>query len=277
MRTTVWLLTVWLLAAPVAAQEPTAVLTAKVDAVFDRMAKPTSPGCSLAVMREGRVIYARGYGMDDLDHDVVITPSTVFHVASISKQFTAAAIALLEQDGKLSLDDDVRKYVPELPDLGPRITIRHLLHHTSGLRDQWDLLGLAGWRYSRVLITDDDVLRVMASQKALNFAPGSEFLYCNTGYTLLATVVARVSGLSFRRFTTDRLFTPLGMTRTHFRDDFGEIVKDQAYGYVPAGDTFRLSVTNFDTAGATSLLTTVEDMARWDQNFFDARVGGPGF
>jgi CubicO group peptidase (beta-lactamase class C family) len=277
MRTTAGLLATWLLAAPVSAQEPFAALTTKVDAVFNRFSKPTSPGCSLAVTREGRVIYARGYGMADLDHDIVITPSTVFHVASVSKQFTAAAIALLEQDGKLSLDDDVRKHVPELPDLGPRITIRQLLHHTSGLRDQWDLLGLAGWRYSRDLITDEDVLRVMANQKALNFAPGSEFLYCNTGYTLLATIVARVSGQSFRQFTTDRLFKPLGMTRTRFRDDFGEIVKDQAYGYVPAADTFRLSVTNFDTAGATSLLTTVEDMARWDQNFFDARVGGPGF
>lgn len=252
-------------------------LATKVDAVFARMSSNTSPGCAVAVMREGQVVLARGYGMADLDHDVVITPSTVFHVASISKEFTAAAIVLLAQDGKLGLDDDVRKYIPELPDFGSPITIRHLVHHTSGLRDQWELLGLAGWRYSLDLITDDDVLQMMARQRNLNFKPGDEHLYCNTGYTLLATIVKRVSGQSFREFTTARLFGPLGMTRTHFRDDHAEIIKGQAYGYVPSGATYRLSLTNFDTAGATSLHTTVEDMARWDRNFYDARVGGRAF
>ena len=167
--------------------------------------------------------------------------------------------------------------MPELPDFGTPITIRHLIHHTSGLRDQWELLILAGWRYSLDLITDDDVLQVMARQKDLNFRPGAEHLYCNTGYTLLAVIVKRVSGQSFREFTTARLFKPLGMTRTFFRDDHAEVVKRQAYGYVPARDTFRLSVTNFDTAGATSLHTTVEDLALWDRNFSDGRVGGPDF
>ena len=249
-------------------------LAAKVDKVFERMDKPASPGCALAVVRDGRVVYARGYGMANLDHDIVITPSTVFHVASVSKQFTAAAILLLAREGKLSLDDEVRKHVPELPDFGTTLTIRHLIHHTSGLRDQWELLILAGWRYSLDLITDDDVLQVMSRQKDLNFPPGSEHLYCNTGYTLLATIVKRVSGQTFREFTDARLFKPLGMTRTFFRDDHAEIIKGQAYGYVPARDTFRLSVTNFDTAGATSLHTTVEDLALWDRNFYDGRVGG---
>jgi len=252
-------------------------LAAKVDKVFERMDKTTSPGCALGLVRDGRLVYARAYGMANLDHDVVLTPSTVFHVASISKQFTAAAIHLLARDGKVSLDDDVRKHVPELPDFGAPITIRHLIHHTSGLRDQWELLILAGWRYSLDLITDDDVLQVMARQKALNFRPGAEYLYCNTGYTLLAVIVARVSGQTFREFTTSRLFKPLGMTRTFFRDDHAEVIKGQAYGYVPDRDTFRLSVTNFDTAGATSLHTTVEDLALWDRNFSDGRVGGPDF
>jgi CubicO group peptidase (beta-lactamase class C family) len=143
--------------------------------------------------------------MADLDHDVVITPSSVFHVASMSKQFTAASIVLLAQEGKLSLDDEVRKYVTELPDFGVPITIRHLIHHTSGLRDQWDLLGLAGWRYSLDLITDQDVLSVMARQKDLNFRPGDRNLYCNTGYTLLAQIVKRVSGQSLRAFPTARI------------------------------------------------------------------------
>jgi len=252
-------------------------LAAKVDKVFERMDKPTSPGCALAVVRDGRVAYTRGYGMANLDHDIVITPSTVFHVASVSKQFTAAAILLLARDGKLSLDDDVRKHIPELPDFGTTITIRHLIHHTSGLRDQWELLMLAGWRYSLDLITDDDVLQVMARQEDLNFRPGAEHLYCNTGYTLLATVVKRVSGQTFREFTAERIFKPLGMTRTFFRDEHAEIIKGQAYGYVPNRDTFKLSVTNFDTAGATSLHTTVEDLALWDRNFLDGRLGGREF
>lgn len=269
------LLLVMLLSGQVAPPSPPAAdLGLQVDKLFERWDKTVSPGCALAVLKDGRIVYKRGYGMADLDHDVTITPATVFHVASVSKQFTAAAVLLLERDGKLALDDDVRKHVPELPDFGPTITLRHLLHHTSGLRDQWDLLGLAGWRYSLDLITDDDVLSVMARQKELNFVPGSRHLYCNTGYTLLAQVVKRVSGQSFRDFTTARIFEPLGMKSTHFRDDHAEIVKGMAYGYVPAGGTFKLSLTHFDTVGATSLLTTVEDLALWDENFFNPKVGG---
>ena len=247
---------------------------AQADKIFERWNRTDSPGCAVSVMKDGRIIFKHGYGMADLDHDVTINPASVFHVASVSKQFTAAAILLLVQDGKLVLDDDVRKYITELPDFGARITIRHLIHHTSGLRDQWDLLGLAGWRYSLDLITDEDVLSVMARQKDLNFRPGDRHLYCNTGYTLLAQIVKRVSGQSLREFTTARIFEPLGMKSTHFRDDHAEIVKGMALGYVPAFDTFRLSITNFDTVGATSLLTTVEDLALWDENFYNPRVGG---
>jgi CubicO group peptidase (beta-lactamase class C family) len=153
----------------------------QVDRLFEKWNKAGSPGCALSVMKDGRIVYERGYGMADLDHDVPITPRSVFHVASVSKQFTAASILLLADEGKLSLDDDVRKYIPELPDFGERIAIRHLIHHTSGLRDQWDLLGLAGWRYSLDLITDDDVLALMTRQKELNFPPGDRHLYCASG------------------------------------------------------------------------------------------------
>ena len=250
---------------------------AAVDAIFKAYDTRTSPGCAVAVFQDDNVLYKRAYGMANLDHDVPLTSSTVFHVASVSKQFTASAILLLAQDGKLSLDDDIRKHIPELPDFGRTITIRQLANHTSGIRDQWDLLGLAGWRYSRDLITDDDVLELLTRQKALNFTPGSRHLYSNSGYTLLAVIVSRVSGKSFRAFTTERIFEPLGMTHTHFRDTFNEIVKNQAYGYSPFGQTFRLSVTNFDTAGATSLLTTVEDMAKWYANFDSGKVGGAKF
>jgi CubicO group peptidase (beta-lactamase class C family) len=254
-------------------------VTKQVDKVFEKWDKPDSPGCALGIYRDGQIVYKHGYGVADLNDDVPITPATVFHVASMSKQFTAASIILLAQQGKLSLDDDVRKYIPELPDFGDRITIRHLIHHSSGLRDQWNLLELAGWRYSLDLITDDDVMSVMTRQKDLNFKPGDKHVYCNTGYTLMGLIVKRVSGMSLREYTTKNIFEPLGMTHTHFRDDHAEIIKHDALGYEQEAKDkpFRMSLTNFDTVGATSLHTTVEDLQLWDENFYHPRVGGPAF
>ena len=254
-------------------------VAAQVDKVFEKWDKRDSPGCALGVYKDGQTVYKHGYGMANLNDDVAITPATVFHVASMSKQFTAASIVLLAQQGKLGLDDDVRKYIPELPDFGERITIRHLVHHTSGLRDQWSLLGLAGWRYSLDLITDDDVMSVITRQKDLNFKPGDKHVYCNTGYTLMGLIVKRVSGLSLREFTTKNIFEPLGMTHTHFRDDHAEVIKHNALGYEQEGKDkpFEISITNFDTVGATSLHTTVEDLQLWDENFYHPRVGGEAF
>ncbi len=252
-----------------------AKLNQQVDQVFAQFDKPTSPGCALAVIKAGQIVYKRGYGVADLDHDISIKPDTVFHVASVSKQFTAMAILLLAKQGKLSLDDEVQKYITELRKFDAPITIRHLLHHTSGLRDQWELLIMSGWRLSDDVVRDDDVLDLVARMKALNFAPGERYLYSNTGYTLAAQIVKRVSRQSLREFTEANIFKPLGMTRTFFRDDHLVVVKQQAYGYQTApGNTFRLSVPNYDTVGASSLLTTVEDLARWDQNFYDKQVGG---
>jgi CubicO group peptidase (beta-lactamase class C family) len=269
-----------LIRAVAVAQEPApqADVTVRVDKIFEKWNRTDSPGCALSVMKDGRIVYEHGYGMAEVDHDITIKPSTVFHVASISKQFTAASIVLLDQQGKLSIDDDVRKYIPELPNFGTRITLRNLIHHTSGLRDQWGLLGLAGRRYSLDLITDDDVMSVITRQKELNLKPGEKYVYSNTDYTLLALIVKRVSGMSFREYTTRNIFDPLGMKNTHFRDDHGEVVKNEAYGYTPQKDgRFRLSVTNFDTVGATGLQTTVEDLARWDENFYHPLVGGVDF
>jgi CubicO group peptidase (beta-lactamase class C family) len=249
----------------------------QVDEVFAKFDSTTSPGCSAAVAKDGKLIYSRGYGMANLDHSIPNTPQTPFHVASVSKQFTAASIVLLAQEGKLSLDDDVRKYLPEVPDLGATVTLRQLIHHTSGVRDQWELLGLAGWRYSLDRINDDDVLRLMTRQRKLNFAPNSRYLYSNMGYTLLALVVKRVSGQSLREFTTERIFKPLGMGNSHFRNEHAEIVPGFANGYERADDSFKTSVTNFDTTGATSLLTTAEDLLRWDENFYTGQVGGAAF
>jgi len=253
-------------------------LAKQVDTVFTKWDRPDSPGCALGVYRGGQIVYKRGYGMEDLNEDVHISPGTVFHVASMSKQFTAASVVLLTQQGKLSLDDDVRKYIPELPDFGQKITIRNLVHHTSGLRDQWALLGLAGWRYSNDLITDEDVMSMMTRQKELNFKPGERHMYCNTGYTLIGLIVKRVSGMSLREFTTKNIFEPLGMMHTHFRDDHAEIIKHDAVGYEQeTGKPFEISITNFDTVGATSLHTTVEDLQRWDENFYQPKVGGAAF
>jgi CubicO group peptidase (beta-lactamase class C family) len=159
-----------------------AAQNAAVDRIFSVLDKKDSPGCALAVMREGKVIYSRGYGIADLDHDITISPASVFHVASISKQFTAASILMLAEEGKLSIDDDIHKYIPELPDFGVKITLRHLLTHTSGMRDQWAMLGLDGWRMSEDVITDQDVLDILTKQKALNFPPGEQYLYSNSAH-----------------------------------------------------------------------------------------------
>ena len=247
---------------------------ARIDAIFEAMSRPDAPGCALGVMRGGAVVYTKGYGAANLEYDVPVTPSSVFHVASVSKQFTAAAVALLEADGKLSLDDDVRTHVPEVPDFGKTITLRHLAHHTSGLRDQWDLLAMAGWRWEADVVTTADVLDITSRQTALNFDPGAEHLYSNTGYTLLGVVVERVSGKSLREFARERIFEPLGMRSTHFHDDHQMVVRNRAYAYTRARDVWRQSIPDFDTVGATSLFTTVEDLARWDRNFSTRQVGG---
>lgn len=258
--------------APAHAQE---VDTSKVDQVFAAWDKPDTPGLSLAVVRDGQIVYSHGYGMANLEYGVRNTPTTIFHAASISKQFTAFAIQLLAQEGKLSLDDEVRKYLPELQVQGPPITLRHLLHHTSGLRDQWGLITLAGLRLDDV-VTENDILGMLWQQKQLNFPPGEEELYSNSGYTLLGLIIRRVAGQPLAAFAQERIFGPLGMKNTHFLENYGTLVKNRAYSYQrlrSGGYSYMaLSLTN---VGPTSLLTTVEDLALWDRNFQDAKVGGP--
>jgi CubicO group peptidase (beta-lactamase class C family) len=249
-------------------------LESRVDALFSKWNTLDSPGAAVAIVKDGLVIYRKGFGCAQLEYGVPITPSTVFHVASVSKQFTAMAITMLEAAGKLSADDDIRKYLPELADFGKTITINHLLHHTSGLRDQWDLMVLSGWRMDDV-ITQAQIMDRLKRQKELNFAPGEQYMYCNSGFTLLAEIVTRVSGRPFTDWTRDNIFKPLGMTSTHFHIDHEEIVKDRAYSY--QGDSakgFKQSVLNYANVGATSLFTTVEDMANWLRNFEEKRVGG---
>jgi CubicO group peptidase (beta-lactamase class C family) len=260
-----------------AEQVPSVSQSEFVDKLFQPWDTSTSPGCAVAVLKDGKTLYHRGYGMADLEHDIKITPSTVFLIGSMSKQFTAAAVLMLAQQGKASLDDPIRKYVPEVPDFGTPITLRELLHHTSGLRDQWQLLNLDGWRLWDDLITDGDVLYLVSRQKELNFPPGTDFMYCNTEYTLLAQVVDRVSGHSLRQFTTANLFEPLAMKQTHFRDSHDEIVGNLAYGYQESNKDYQLNIPDVDTVGSAGVVSTVEDLSRWDENFYTAEVGGQDF
>ncbi|MCJ7626403.1 MAG: beta-lactamase family protein, partial [Anaerolineaceae bacterium] len=203
-----------------------------------------------------------------------VKPDTVFQIGSISKQFTAAAIALLARDGKLDLDDDIRKYLPEVPDLGETITIRHLIHHTSGLRDIWEVMLLSGYRMDDILVFPD-FLEYIHRQQALNFKPGDRHLYCNTGYSLMAIITERVSEMSIREFCDRCMFKPLGMEKTLFHDDYKQIVNDFASSYAPgAKGEFAREVLSHAFPGSTSLLTTVEDMAKWDQELYEGRVLG---
>ena len=277
IRTLALILLALLALSPIAQAAPAKTAPSKarqVDALFAKWNSPTSPGASVAVLQNGKIIYSHGYGMASLEYGVPNTPTTVFHMASVSKQFTAFAILLLAQDGKLSLDDDIRKYLPEMHDFGTPITIRELLHHTSGLRDQWNLLALAGWRLEDV-ITEQDILNLLWRQKELNFPPGDRMLYCNTGYTLLGLIVKRISGMPLSQFTQQRIFQPLGMTHTHFQDDYGRVVKNRAYSYEKGRDgAYRYVALSYSTVGPSSLFTTVEDLAKWDENFYTGKVGG---
>lgn len=250
---------------------------ARVDAVFTDVSTEMGPGCAVSVMREGSPVFEQGYGKANLEYDVPITPHSVFHVASVSKQFTAMAIELLVNEGKVSWDDDIRQYVPEVPDFGTPITLRHLVHHVSGIRDQWNLLLMAGWRWEADVVTQKDVLEITSRQTGLNFEPGERYLYSNTGFTLLAVVVERVTGKSLREFAGERIFDPLGMEETHFHDDHEMIVPNRAWAYAPDPEGiygYRISIPDFDVVGATSLFTTVHDMAAWDRNFYTGQVGG---
>ncbi len=251
----------------------------RIDRLFAQWDKPTSPGCAVGVLRDGRFVYERGYGMANLDYDVPITPRTVFYVGSVTKQFTAALAAMLALDGKLSLDADIRTYLPEMPDYaktyGVAVRVSDLIHHTSGIRDIYGLMELAGKRLEDVT-PDDSALALIARQKELNFKPGTEYLYSNSGYWLLGRILERVSGKPLRVLADERIFTPLGMTHTHFHDDPGHVMKDRAMSYEPDGHGgFRISyLQNFDKIGAGGLYSTVEDLAKWDANYYSHLVGG---
>lgn len=249
---------------------------AKVDSVFRKWDNPTSPGCELGIIRNGEFVYLHGYGMADIDRRIPITSTTVFNIASLSKQFTAASLVLLSQQGKLSLDDDVRKYIPELPDYGKPITIRKLLNHTSGIRDYVQMMFLAGSRYG-TLTKNADALKMIVRQKALNFTPGDEWLYSNSGYVLASLIVERVSGESLGAFERENIFEPLGMNNTSVVNDHNLVIAQRALGYGPGlKGSFQEMVTNWENTGDGGVHSTVGDLLRWDRNFYDPKLGGKG-
>jgi CubicO group peptidase (beta-lactamase class C family) len=253
-------------------------IPAAVDEVFADVAKPGSPGCTVAVGRGGKLLYAKGYGLANIEQNVPLTPESVFDIGSTSKQFSAASILLLEKQGKLSVNDDIRKYIPELPDYGKKITILNLLNHTSGLRDYLVLFELAGVNTDSVT-TDEEALALIARQKALNFDPGTEWLYSNSGFFLLSVIVKRASGQSLREFAAENIFQPLNMSHTLYRDSHTLLVPNRALAYDPVekGPGYRFDVSYFEQTGDGAVHTSVGDLLKWDENFYTAQVGGKPF
>jgi len=272
---------------------------AEVDKIFAEWDKLDTPGCAVGVIEKGKLIYAKGYGVANLDYNIPMTPRSVVYIASTSKQFTAACVALLILREEVSLEDDIRKYFPEIPDYGTPVKVKNLLYHTSGIRDYLGLMSLAGLRYEDYF-DNDTAVELIARQKALNFAPGAEFIYSNSGYVLLAELVKRASGKTLREFAAENIFGPLGMADSHFNDDRSLVVKNRVISYRPLEDEaervekkeddksgekqeikevkdYRQLLKNFDAVGDGNLLTTVEDLFKWDQNFYDKKVGGDKF
>ena len=254
-----------------ALSQPVGPPEARIDRLFSSYGAQT-PGAAVAVMKDGGIVFMKGYGMADLEQDRPITPQSVFNIASVSKQFTAFTIYLLAEEKRISLDDDIRKYLPEVPDYGQVIRIKHLLAHTSGLRDEGALASLAGRRRGDV-VTTEEIMKLAARQRRLNFAPGTQFGYSNTGYTFLAEIVRRASGKTFAAYADEKIFRPLGMLSTRFEDNHEIVVKNRAGSYERFGQTYHRRPLNSSNAGPSNLLTTVEDLTRWVRNFETPVVG----
>jgi CubicO group peptidase (beta-lactamase class C family) len=268
------LCTALIAAAPAQATKP--VSDASVDALFAEWTRET-PGCAVGVSEEGRIVLQKAYGMADLEHGLPNRADTIFEAGSVSKQFTAAAVLLLARDGKLSLDDPVRRYVPELPDYAAPVTIRQMLQHTSGLRDWGSVAWIAGASRGTRAYTHAHVLDILSRQEALNFTPGTRWSYSNSGYNLSAVIVSRVSGMSFAEFSRTRIFAPLGLTSTSWRDDHTRIVKNRAVAYSAQGSSYSIEMPFENVHGNGGLLTTVGDLLKWNEHFTSTRLGDASF
>ncbi len=236
---------------------------------------PGNPGCQLSISKNGQLIFSKAWGMTDLERNVSLTINSILEAGSVSKQFTAASILLLEQQRKLSLNDNVRKYIPELPDYGIPITLRQMLHHTSGIRDWSDVVELTAWPRGQKFYTNKDVLEIIIRQKHLNNRPGDEFLYSNSNYILFAIIVQRVSGLSLATFTQKYIFEPAGMKQTQWRDDPNRIVPNRAIAYSKSVNGFKIDMPNENVYGPGGLLTTTEDLLKWNNFYQSGKFGDP--
>ena len=255
-----------LIACTTPAQKKTDSLANKLDGLFSNYNNKSGPGLAAGIVQKGKTVFKKGYGLANLEYDIPITSASIFDIASVSKQFAGLAISTLVQQGKISLSDDIHKYVPEVPDFGHTITVNHLVHHTSGLRDWPEGLNTAGWRWNEDF-SFDDIMRMIKHQKDLDFAPGSKYSYSNTGYNLLAVIVERVTGKSFREWTDENIFTPLQMLNSHFLDEESRIVKNMAYSYHKENDSYHKNMTGLTALGSSSLFTNVDDLCKWVLHF----------
>jgi CubicO group peptidase (beta-lactamase class C family) len=245
------------------------------NALFTRWDQPNAPGCVAGVIQNGSVIQAGCFGSANLDHGLPLTLDSVFNTASLSKQFTAACILLLEQQGEISLDDDIHRMIPEFPTYGSTITIRHLIHHTAGIRDYLLLMGMAGIDTDIQYFNNQSALEVIYRQDRLDFPPGEEFVYSNSGYILLAEIVRRVTASSLGQFARERIFSPLGMDRTLFEEDHSAVLPGRVSSYRPGPGGYHRYIKNFDAVGDGGLWTSFNDLVKWANNFTAPKVGGP--
>jgi len=241
-------------------------ITAQLDSLFSDWDSPITPGCAVAASEKGRTLISRAYGMADLENSIPNSPSTIFEAGSVSKQFLTAAIILLALDGKLSLEDDVRDHIPELPDYGETITIRHLMTHTSGLRDWGSVAAISGWGRGNRTHNHDHVLDILSRQSNLNFTPGERYSYSNSGYNLMAIIVDRVADQPFAEYSKEKIFQPLGMTSTQWRDDYRRVVRGRssAYSGSPGDTLYTINRPIEHVHGNGGLLTTVADLLAWN-------------
>ncbi|MFX0063173.1 MAG: serine hydrolase domain-containing protein [Candidatus Hermodarchaeota archaeon] len=254
-------------------------VSTQIREIFAKWDKANAPGCALAVLKERKIIFQQGFGLANLDYDIPISSQTVFRIASVSKQFTAACIVLLAEQGLLSLDDDIRKYISELPEFKSIVTIRHLIHHTSGIRDYLDLYSLRGTTDQEFdSVNTDNVLELIKNQKKLNFPPGEQFLYSNTGYLFLAMIIKRITGKSLREYADEYIFKPLGMKHTFFNDEHKMIIKNRAVGYRAKEEGgFKINDTRSELVGDGGVFSTIDDLSLWAQIFYENKFGSENF
>ena len=244
----------------------------KIDSVFSQWNKTTMPGAAVGVIKDGKLIYTKGYGMADLEHDIQITDTTIFYIGSVSKQFTAMCVLLLEEQGKLSLDDNIQKYLPDFPNYGNPITIRHFLNHTSGVRDNLTLWYLAG-KDELDGIDRMEMYQLICRQKELNFKPGEQFMYSNACYFMLGLIIEKVSGEPLKEFARKNIFEPLGMSSTFFQDDNTRVIKNRAFSYTEENGIIKNQIMRYNLVGSGGVYSNVKDMYLWDQNFYNNKLG----